>query len=384
MPESYSSIESRISSAINALENEEKPNLAKIARDYRVPYHRLRARYKGRQSRSERPPTNQRLDSLQEQALCQYIDALDKLGLSPRRDQIATAANSILQEAYPKDQTKPPTLGDHWLRRFLQRHPEYHIRRKRAMDIERKRAHDKSTIQAWFQSYHDTIAQYGIAHQDIYNFDETGFQIGVGRDQWIITREPRIKIFGNNTTNRESVTVIEAISVDGFVIPPLIILSARQALLRWFDNIEEERLAISDTGFANDLLAYQWIQHFHWSTIARTSGPYRLLICDNFGSHLTYEFIQFCEKNRIIPFFLPSHTSHLLQPLDVGVFNVYKHWHAEAIEAVTMTGCQKLTKDEFLYALATIRTKTFKLSTIQLGFRLTGLWPYNPSMVTSR
>ena len=91
--------------------------------------------------------------------------------------------------------------------------------------------------------------------------------------------------------------------------------------------------------------------------------------------------LQFCEKHHILLFFLPLHTSHLLQPLDVGVFNIYKHHHSEAVEAATISGCQKFTKDEFLASLTSIRTKTFKPSTIHLGWRLTGLWPYDPDIV---
>jgi len=74
----------------------------------------------------------------------------------------------------------------------------------------------------------------------------------------------------------------------------------------------------------------------------------------------------------------------LLQPLDVGVFNAYKHHHSEAIEAATISSCQKFTKDEFLAGIASIRAKTFKLSTIRLVFRLTGLWPYNPDIVVDQ
>lgn len=108
------------------------------------------------------------------------------------------------------------------------------------------------------------------------------------------------------------------------VTSPLIILSSRQALLRWFDHLNDERIAISDTGFINDQLVYQWIKYFRRAT-RDSVGPYRLLLCDGFGSHLTYEVVKFCEKNRILLFFLPAHSSYLLEPLDVGVFHIYKH-----------------------------------------------------------
>ncbi|KAJ5543881.1 hypothetical protein N7513_003454 [Penicillium frequentans] len=94
--------------------------------------------------------------------------------------------------------------------------------------------------------------------------------------------------------------------------------------------------------------------------------------------------VKFCEENGILLFFLPPHTSHLLQPLDVGVFNVYKHYHSEAIESATLTGCSKFTKQDFLAAINSIRAKTFTLSTIQLGFRLSGIWPMSPEIVCEK
>lgn len=176
---------------------------------------------------------------------------------------------------------------------------------------------------------------------------------------------------------------MEAVSADGFAYPPLIILSAKQALLRWFGTIkEDEHLAITDTGYINDTLAYQWIQLFHKWTINRTLSGKRLVLYDRFRSHLTRQFVRFCEKNNIILFFLLSHTSHILQPLDVGVFSVYKYWHSEAVEAATMTGCRKFSKDEFLYSIGEIRRKTFRPHTIKLRFKLTGLWPINPKLIT--
>jgi hypothetical protein len=47
-----------------------------------------------------------------------------------------------------------------------------------------------------------------------------------------------------------------------------------------------------------------------------------------------------------------------------------------------MTGCQKFIKEEFLYAITSIREKTFRLRTIKLGFRLIGLWPINSKLIT--
>ncbi|KAJ5605075.1 hypothetical protein N7510_010229, partial [Penicillium lagena] len=238
--------------ALAALSNQEKPNISKTARDYHVPYQRLRYRWQGRPSLLQRQPTHRFLNESQEKVLCIFMDTMDDLGFCPKRKQVEAAANLILHEA-------------------------------------------------------------------------------------------------------RSDLSISSVNADGsFVIAPLIILTGLQILLRWFDNITEECIAVNDTGYMNQQVAYQWIQHFNRETKGRAIGKYRLLLCDGLSAHITREFIQFCEKSDIIPYFLPPHLSHELQPLDVGVFNVYKHWHSEAVEAATMSGCTKFTKDLFLQSIRTI------------------------------
>jgi hypothetical protein len=41
----------------------------------------------------------------------------------------------------------------------------------------------------WFHNLKGLMERNGIHPWDLYNFDETGFQIGISKDQWIVTRE---------------------------------------------------------------------------------------------------------------------------------------------------------------------------------------------------
>ena len=382
MPKKSKESETNLQKALSALRDQEKPNISRTAREFAVANSTLRRRWNGGKSLQQRPPNGRKLDNEQEKALCGFITQLDTAGIHVKPDQIAKAANSILASAHTDGTTPAPVIGDKWVKRFLRRYPEFHRRRRRALDIERKQALDKVMVEKWFVDYHQVIEERGIHPDDIYNFDETGFQIGVGKDQWIVTREPKKKLFSGSVTNRESVTVIECVSTDGFVCPPVVILSGKQMMLRWFAHLTDEHLAITESGYINDQLAFQWIQKFEKWTSPRTKGAWRMLFCDRFGSHLTLEFLEYCQQHSILPFFLPPHTSHILQPLDVGVFSVYKHWHSAAVEDASVSGCQKFTKDEFLYALGEIRRKTFKPSTIRLGWKLTGLWPINSRLIT--
>ena len=80
---------------------------------------------------------------------------------------------------------------------------------------------------------------------------------------------------------------------------------------------------------------------------------------------MIYQFVKFYEDSKILVVFLPPHTSHLLQPLDMGVFSAYKHWHSEIVEVTIAISVNKLKKDDFLAAIYKIRQKIFKSFTIK-------------------
>jgi len=143
-------------------------------------------------------------------------------------------------------------------------------------------------------------------------------------------------------------------------------------------------LATSKSGYNNDELTIKWIGHFQRFSAERQSGEYRLLLLDGFGSHCTKEFLAYCEVNNIVVFCLPPHSSHLLQPLDVVVFQPYKHYHSETVEVANRLGCGDFDKCEFLDGVDSISQQTFKQSTVQSAFRATGLIPYNPEVVISK
>ena len=55
---------------------------------------------------------------------------------------------------------------------------------------------------------------------------------------------------------------------------------------------------------------------------------------DNHDSHLIREFIDYCfePKVNIVSFLLSAHSTHLLQSLDIDIFQSFKHYHQEILE----------------------------------------------------
>jgi hypothetical protein len=129
------------------------------------------------------------------------------------------------------------SVGQCWVRNFISRHDVLKSKYNRKYDYQRVKCEDLDLIRAWFERVRRTQAEYSILDNDTYNFDETGFQIGVistvkvviGADR---ARRPRITQLGN----REWVTVIKAICARGFLIPPLVIFEAVIYQAAWYSD----------------------------------------------------------------------------------------------------------------------------------------------------
>ncbi len=117
MAATYAIIEDRIQKAIDAINTRENPNRAEIAREFRVPYERLRSRLKGYQSKTAvRGLHNRALKPDQESALRQYLITLDQLGLPARLHMVQSTANALRAQDSPR-WNPPPLLNAQWAKR---------------------------------------------------------------------------------------------------------------------------------------------------------------------------------------------------------------------------------------------------------------------------
>jgi hypothetical protein len=85
-------------------------------------------------------------------------------------------------------------------------------------------------------------------------------------------------------------------------------------------------------GWTCNAIGEEWMRKcFEPTTRNKANGATRLLICDGHGSHVTASFVKFCMDSNIEVVLLPPHSSHLTQPLDVGIFSPLKQKMAEEL-----------------------------------------------------
>src|SRR6266480_6688740 len=78
---------------------------------------------------------------------------------------------------------------------------------------------------------------------------------------------------------------------------------------------------------------------------------------------------------------MPAHSSHILQPLDVGCFGPLKAAYGQQIENYMRRYINYIMKLEFLPAFKEAWNATFTKENICGGFRGAGLVPYSPERV---
>ena len=110
----------------------------------------------------------------------------------------------------------------------------------------------------------------------------------------------------------------------------------------------------SERGFTKDDIAIQFLKHFIKYTNMGPHSEWKLLLMDNHGSHETGEFLKLANDNHILPYPLIPHLTHCMQPLDVGVFQPYKHWHEVAMRDALASLSFEYDVRSFLRDLPTI------------------------------
>ncbi|KAL9561332.1 hypothetical protein ACKAV7_014687 [Fusarium commune] len=348
---SQSNKEARITIALQAYQADPKLSLRRAAFMYDVHFRTLHHRSKGKEARDDWVPTQRKLSDLEEEVIVQYILDLDLRGFPSRHRDVEEMANRLLA-----DRDASP-VSKRWAINFIKRQPKLKTRFKRKYDYRRAKCEDLTIIRNWFKLVENTIAKHGIRSDDIWNFDETGFMMGMIEPGIVVTSsERRGKPKSVQPGNREWATVIQAINAEGQAIDPFIVVAGEYHLQSWYEGSNLPAtwvIATTENGWTDNETGLEWLKHFNRATTNRSTGPYRLLILDGHESHQSADFQIYCEENNIITLCMPPHSSHLLQPLDVGCFGPLKKAYGREIDRLIKRSITHISKPDFFPRVCT-------------------------------
>jgi hypothetical protein len=138
--------ENRLLDAIKHYQSDEKPSIRLTAERYGVPFSTLRGRLQGAQRRGIGHRALQLLTIYEENSIVEWCERMDEWGHPPRLELVRAMAEALIQR-----RINHRTLGKHWLKRFLSRHPTLAMRISTRLDKQRAFANNPAIIKDYFQ-----------------------------------------------------------------------------------------------------------------------------------------------------------------------------------------------------------------------------------------
>ncbi|KAJ3423709.1 jerky protein [Anaeramoeba flamelloides] len=163
--------------------------------------------------------------------------------------------------------------------------------------------------------------------------DETSLQLNKNNKYSVITSETKNKAYRTQVPNGKHLSAVVTISAKGNCLKTLLILPQKTLPINVFEenNLTNYGFATSQKGFINKYIFYQWVRYIFIPEVEaiRTFNKYpkdkwALLVLDGHGSRADLRAIHLLQQHFIDYVVIPGHSSHILQPLDVGVFKYFK------------------------------------------------------------
>ncbi|KAF7578265.1 Membrane-bound metallopeptidase [Pyrenophora tritici-repentis] len=265
-----------------------------------------------------------------------------------------------------------------------------------AMDRTRHLADSESKYRLYFELLHRKITEYHLEARDIYNMDEKGFLIGlIGRSKRIFSRrqwEKKEVRASLQDGSREFLTVLACCCADGSSLPPSLIYASAKGAIRssWVEDIKAGEhdifVSSSPTGWSNNNIGLAWLEQVFDRCTKQRSGRWRLLILDGHGSHVTMEFIKYCDRHSILLMILPPHSTHTLQPLDVVLFKPLSQAYFNELtnHLHKAQGLVPIKKGDFFPLFWSAWISSFTENLILKAFEATGIWPIDANVILRR
>ena len=95
---------------------------------------------------------------------------------------------------------------------------------------------NKPIVSRFFHLYEHLLRQYNICYTNIYNVDEKGVQLGIGKETQVLVDRNQKTVRQIVNGNRELVTILECVCADGSTISPMAIFKGQRTNAGWKGN----------------------------------------------------------------------------------------------------------------------------------------------------
>jgi hypothetical protein len=214
----------------------------------------------------------------------------------------------------------------------------------------------------------------------IWNADEIGFSMGkttgkvMGptRDWFNVSEGP----------GKQRLTVMFCGAADGTMMPPFFVYPQPQPIgyNPLAGALDGSSIAYTTNGWMDPKTFHDFIKHV--DKYAGTERPVVLLI-DSASSHVNMSSFEYAKDRGIQLYRIPPNATHLMQPLDEGVFGpLKKSWTRLVREHAKDNPANPIGKAKFAEKLKEAFFLFRKPHTVIRSFKSTGIYPVDASVIT--
>nr|CCA22415.1 hypothetical protein BRAFLDRAFT_67089 [Albugo laibachii Nc14] len=292
------------------------------------------------------------------------IVGMQREGLPVTREMVLSKANEAYRVLYSPTRSAG-LLSDGWVKRFFSRHPKLSLRAPQVISRARNQVQQANLDHLLNQLIKHAIERK-LNNDRVFNMDETGL--------------------GQKTKSRKVIAVRGSKNCLRIVSAATLPASRPTFDILTECSIPGATVAIAPKAFMNQAIFVKWLKHFAASVPSSVIRPL-LLIYDDCASHYSKRIVEKAIEMKIILLLLPPNSTHILQPLDVSVFNPFKTSLRRSMDRLMIDeDVSSLTKKQAI-SLASSAWQNGVLAkpdNVISGFVSTGLWPISAPKMRAR
>lgn len=252
------------------------------------------------------------------------------------------------------------------------------LRKPESTSQMRSTGFNKDRVNEFFDNYMLVLEKFKFTAEKIYNLDESGVPTVLKPVNVVSTKGKKQVGQVSSGERGENVTFVGIINAVGNTIPPVYIVGRVRNPEQYIQGAPQSSLVLGNkSAWMTKELFMHVLKHIQAHTNCSTQNPILLLI-DNHESHVSVEAVKFCKGSGIVLLSFPPHTTHRMQPLDIGIFGPFKSALATIFDdwlisnpgkTITIRNLGEFTNKAF--------NRAFTRQNIINSFKKPGIWQVN-------
>ena len=332
------------------------------------------------------------LTPAEEREIVISCQVLQELGYGLTREIVTEVIHHFLNDQGRPLPFKDGHPGPDWWEAFMGRWPTLSERKPQHLSAKRATASNPETLKSWFDTVQQFIRKVGLLKRTttvvdytsrLWNSDETGFCLGATSKNILAKRGDRSIHEIGGASDHQFITVNVCGNAAGVRLPPFILYKGKNLYTTWTEGGPAGAYyGVSQSGWMEEVNYLKWFEKQFYPAVRHLlgTGPVVLLFDGHF-SHMSIHLIKKALSLGIHLFCLPPNTTHVLQPLDVGVFGPMKQcWRTILKRYKISIRAANISKERFPQLISDLWKKSLTPEHLKAGFRCVGLAPFNPSV----